>query len=470
MKDKKFKIYFYFCAIMFFFLLAFVLYYSFGYKYNLENGTTVQTGIIVMKTTPKDVTIYNNGQILENNKSITSFLSNIIKIENLNKGKYNIKIEKDDYHSWEKNIEVKEGLATSFVNIVLLKKDYDKKIILDKVEKNLNLKSFWENNQRNKVIYKKGKDLNIFDIKNNNEITISIAKSGIPKNFDIKNVIWSNDGTKLIIGISIAKNSNWYLIDLENENKLSNLDNAFSNNKELRNKSNINLDEFLYYTNKNNLYKLDYKTLSSEKILSNVSSFLIQDKNVYYFSKNDNSLYSANINDFSKVKTVTTMPDDFNNLLDAKITRSKEKIFTILSSSGNLYFINKNNEVTFVNSFVEKAKFSDNSNKIVYNNEHEIWIYYVNQDASQTPEKEFANNLITRFSGIINNVYLYKDNEHLLYQEGNTIKFLELDDRDRRNVFALIEINNNNIFYAKNSNSLFYIEDKKLLQIDLNEE
>ncbi|MCK5413533.1 MAG: hypothetical protein KAI57_04135 [Candidatus Pacebacteria bacterium] len=451
-------------------MLAFVLYYSFGYKYNLENGTTVQTGIIVMKTTPKDVTIYNNGQILENNKSITSFLSNIIKIENLNKGKYNIKIEKDDYHSWEKNIEVKEGLATSFVNIVLLKKDYDKKIILDKVEKNLNLKSFWENNQRNKVIYKKGKDLNIFDIKNNNEITISIAKSGIPKNFDIKNVIWSNDGTKLIIGISIAKNSNWYLIDLENENKLSNLDNAFSNNKELRNKSNINLDEFLYYTNKNNLYKLDYKTLSSEKILSNVSSFLIQDKNVYYFSKNDNSLYSANINDFSKVKTVTTMPDDFNNLLDAKITRSKEKIFTILSSSGNLYFINKNNEVTFVNSFVEKAKFSDNSNKIVYNNEHEIWIYYVNQDASQTPEKEFANNLITRFSGIINNVYLYKDNEHLLYQEGNTIKFLELDDRDRRNVFALIEINNNNIFYAKNSNSLFYIEDKKLLQIDLNEE
>ena len=470
MKDKKFKIYFYFCAIMFFFLLAFVLYYSFGYKYNLENGTTVQTGIIVMKTTPKDVTIYNNGQILENNKSITSFLSNIIKIENLNKGKYNIKIEKDDYHSWEKNIEVKEGLATSFVNIVLLKKDYDKKIILDKVEKNLNLKSFWENNQRNKVIYKKGKDLNIFDIKNNNEITISIAKSGIPKNFDIKNVIWSNDGTKLIIGISIAKNSNWYLIDLENENKLSNLDNAFSNNKELRNKSNINLDEFLYYTNKNNLYKLDYKTLSSEKILNNVFSFLIQDNNIYYFSKNDNKLYYANINDFSKIKIITTMPDDFNNLLDAGITKSEEETFTILSSSGNLYFINEKNEVIFINSFIEKANFSDNNSKIVYNNKHEIWIYYIEKNTSQTPEKAFSNNLITRFSGIINNVSLYKDNKHLFYQEGNTIKFLELDNRDRRNVFALVEINNDNIFYANVSNSLFYIEDSKLLQIDLDEE
>ncbi len=456
---------------MFLFLLAFVLYYSFGYKYNIKNGTTIQTGIIILKATPKDVTIYNDGQILKNNKSITSFLTNIIKIENLNKGEYNVKIKKDGYYDWEKNIIVKEGLATSFVNIVLLKKNYDKKIISDEIETNLNLKSFWENDQKDKILYKKGKDLNIFDIKNNNEITISafknITKNDTQKDFDIENVIWSDNDTKLIIKISIAENSNWYLVDLENKNKLSNLNNAF-NNKELRNKSNINFDEFLYYTKENNLYRLDYKTLSSEKILNNVFSFLIQDNNIYYFSKNDNKLYYANINDFSKIKIIATMPDDFNNLLDAKITKTEEKTFTILSSSGNLYFINKNNEVIFINSFVEKSNFSNN-NKIIYNNKHEIWIYYIEQNTSQTPEKAFSNNLITRFSGTINSVYLYKDNEHLFYKEGNAIKFLELNNTDRRNVFELMKIDNNNIFYAKNSDSLFYIEDKKLLQIDLNE-
>src|SRR5680860_1789083 len=88
MQDKKFKIYFYFCAMSFFVLLFIILYYSFGYKYNIEAGKTIQTGMIILKTTPKDVTVYNNGQVVENNRTITSFFNNQIKIEELEKGKY----------------------------------------------------------------------------------------------------------------------------------------------------------------------------------------------------------------------------------------------------------------------------------------------------------------------------------------------------------------------------------------------
>lgn len=459
---------------MFFFMLANILYYSFGYKYNMQDGTTIQTGIIVLKISPKDVNVYNNGQIIKINRSITSFLTNIIKIENLSNGEYNIQVQKDGYHNWEKNIITKEGLATSFVNIILLKENYDKKIIIDEVGKNLNLKSIWGNNQQDKIIYKNDNNLNIFDLENNNKTVVSnfenIVKNNTQNNYEIENVIWSNDSTKLIIKIAIEEKSNWYLIDLENKNMLSNLNNVFGKSSELRKKSNTSLSEFLYYTKENNLYRLNYQTLSSEKILDNVASFLIQDNNIYFLSKNDNKLYSASINDILKIKTVATMPNDFNNLLGSKITKTNRKTFSVLSSSGNLYFINEDNEVIFINSFVEKSEFSNDNNKIIYNNKHEIWIYYTELDAFRAPEKSFANNLITRFSGIINNVYLYEDNEHLLYKEGNAFKFLEIDDRGKRNVFELMKINNDNIFYTKYSNSLFYIEDDKLLQIDLNEE
>ncbi len=470
MQDTKFKIYFYFCAVAFFLMLTIILYYSFGYKYNMENGTTIQTGIIVIKTSPKDVIIYRNDKRIKNGRSITNFFSNVIKIENLDKGKYNIKVQKDGYHNWEKNIIVKAGLATSFDNVILLKENYTKKILLDESRSKFILDLFWVNDQQDKIIYSKGTSLNLFDTKNSTEVVISDFANSTQTDINIKNVIWSTDGTKFISKIIIANKSTWYLVDLENKNELNSLNNIFGESKEKRNESNISFDKFLYYTNENNLYKFDYKTLSFDKILDNVSSFLVQNDHIYYFFKSDNRLYSASINDLSIIKTISTMPDDFNDLLDAKITRTNERTFTILSSSGNLYFINENNEVIYLNSFVEKSEFSDDDKKIVYNNKHEIWVYNIDQSNTQTSEKEFVNNLITRFSGTIKNVYLYQDNKHLLYQEGNTIKFLELDNRDSRNVFELMNLDGDNIFYAKDSNSLFYTNKNKLVKINLSEE
>jgi hypothetical protein len=467
----------------FFVLLAIVLFYSFGYRYDIKERGAIRTGAIIIKSAPKDTDIYIDNSLFENSRTINNLLTGYVKIENLNGGKYNIKVKKDKYFDWGKNINVDGGYITELKNIVLLKNNYKKNILLDDLAANLNTNNIWVSNGKNKIIYRSKDNLNLFDINSktsNDEIKIiadfnSARFNKINKNnadFNLDEIIWSNDDTKIIAKISQNNSSFWYLIDLENK-KINNLSFIFNEISKVKNKYNFDFGESLFYlkNDKNDiLYEFDYKKLVSKRVLKNVSGFLVHGNYLYYFKKNDYVLYVSSLDNLSKAKIVSTMPNDFDTQSPARIIKSNDNTYLILSWSGELYFISKINKVTFINSRVENAYFSNHNERIVYYNNNEIWIYYIKEKTSQPPKKEFENELITRYSDEISNIFLYADEEHLFYKEGDVFKFTEIDNRDKVNVFNVLELENNDIFYSRDNNSVYYVEDNKLIRIDLNEE
>jgi|GEM_PF-1680859 len=477
MKDKKFKIYLYFCVVIFFIMSAIILYYSFGYKYSIDDGKTVQVGAIIVKTEPKKSDIYINGEILKNNL-LGDLFSDYVKIENLNPETYNIKIEKNNYFTWEKNIEVKGGYITKLKNVVLLKNNYEKKILLNGIVTGAEPNNIWASNNKNKIAYQKisnGKlNVFIFDLESEKQkmITDYILPPKEYENYYFDNIIWSDDDQKIILKASGANDDNkysWYLIDLENSNKTYKLNNIFGQKKEIRNKWNFHFDKSLFYLKNNALYKLACDKLVSKKFLENISSFSIIGDDIYYFETNDNTLYLTNYIKPDAAKNILTMPDNFNSNLPSKIIKSGKNTYLVLSDSGNLYFVNENNKITFINSFVKNAYFSNEDKRVVYSNDREIWVYYIGEKISQPSKKEHTNELVTRYSGTISNIFLYKDNEHLFYKEGDVFKFIELDNRDKINIFDILKLENNDIFYSRNSNSIYYTKNNKLMQIELDE-
>lgn len=481
MPDRKFKVYLYFCAITFFFLLGIVLFYSFGYKYNLEENKAIQTGAIIIKAQPEKINIYKDGVIYKNNKTIANLFSDFVKIEDLKSGTYNIKIESGGYFGWEKNISVRSGYVTELKNIVLLKKDYVKNIILDKMEIDPAENNIWTNSGKDKIAYQKisekGPVLTVFDFNKNSEKEISdlgkIPFSAMKDGYFFSDIIFSNDSANVILKIKSADKTVWHLVDVENGNKIYDLSQTLNDSKEIKSEWNFYFSKYLFFIKNSVLYKFDYAKKTAKKALEDISSFSIYDDYIYFFKPSDNKLYYGDISglpDISGIKTVIEMPESFDSRLPAKITKTGKNTYLILSSSGKLYYINNKNEVKFINSSAEKADFSNNDERIIYGNDHEIWIYYIKEKTSQPQKKEFTNELITRFSGNISNVFLYKDDEHLFYKEGNIFKFSEIDDRDKRNIFEILETNDDNIFYLKNSNLLYYIKNDKLIQIDLEEE
>ncbi|MCK5466719.1 hypothetical protein KAI56_04485 [Candidatus Parcubacteria bacterium] len=480
MLNKKLKIYLYICVTIFFVLLAVVLFYSFGYKYDTEERKTIQTGAIIIKSVPRDIDIYINDNLFENNNALNTLLTGYVKVENLNSGKYNIKIKKDGYFNWEKNVNINGGYITDLKNIVLLKNSYEKNILLDNITADLNEKNIWANNGKNKVVYMNKNNLNLFDINSktkNDEIKIianfgntPFNKNGDDTDFHLDDIIWSNDDTKIIAKISENNSPFWYLIDLGNKNEISDVSFIFNEISEVKNKYSFDFNKSLFYLKNDALYEFDYEKLVSKRMLRDLSGFLVHGDYLYYFKKDGCVLYVSNLDNLSETKVVSIMPDNFNTKSPVRIIRSSNNAYLILSLSGELYFISKTNGTTLINSRVKNAYFTNHNERIIYYNNHEIWIYYIKEKLSQPPKKEFENELITRYSDEISSISLYIDEEHLFYKEGNAFKFIEFDNRDKVNVFGVLELENNDVLYSRDNNSVYYVEDGKLIWIDLDEE
>lgn len=112
---------FIFILFVFLFILGApsMIFYSQGYRVDFEQKKIAQTGGLYFEVAPKRADIYLDGKI----KKSTSIITDSAYIENLLPKNYEIEIKKEGYHSWKKNLEVKEKEVTESNNIILFPKN-----------------------------------------------------------------------------------------------------------------------------------------------------------------------------------------------------------------------------------------------------------------------------------------------------------------------------------------------------------
>lgn len=116
---KKRKIYFgifwVILIISFTFFAGLLILVANGYHLNLKNFRLQKTGMIVLDGTPRSITLSVNGEA----KSV-NFPTRITR---LFPGRYELKITKENYQTWEKVVEIKGGQASLHENIILFLKE-----------------------------------------------------------------------------------------------------------------------------------------------------------------------------------------------------------------------------------------------------------------------------------------------------------------------------------------------------------
>ncbi|MFW5888388.1 MAG: PEGA domain-containing protein, partial [Patescibacteria group bacterium] len=139
MASAKRKMMFLFFILLFVVMASLVIFYAQGYRLRLSwplnlNETLQKTGMLVLKTEPKEARIYINN-------SFQSYLSNKItsrkdkeytqtpaKIKYLLPGKYKITVKKEGYWTWEKDVVIEPGKQTRLENVRLFKKTLPRRI------------------------------------------------------------------------------------------------------------------------------------------------------------------------------------------------------------------------------------------------------------------------------------------------------------------------------------------------------
>lgn len=102
---------FYTALSVFFTLLPIVLSYTLGYKIDFKGLKIYKTGIIYIASHPAGASVYINGKL---HKELTP-----MKAEELKPGNYNIRVVRDGFCPWERDMEVRPNMVTKADRIIL---------------------------------------------------------------------------------------------------------------------------------------------------------------------------------------------------------------------------------------------------------------------------------------------------------------------------------------------------------------
>lgn len=420
MQKKYRRAIFFIFILLFFASIPFILLYTAGYSYNLKKNKFEKTGSLLANTMTKGAILYLNGNPYYGK---TEF-----RIKNLLPDEYDVKISKDGYFDWQKKLSVQSELTTFIKNIRLSKNGLPINIASREIK-------------------------NIYPAPDNNKFLYA-ARDEKTKKYAVSVFDASGEGMKDIIslpqppaGASWSSDSDKFAVQATAGYKIINLNGgditpAFLANNKIYN---LNWDEknnsALFAQNADGIYKVDlfFKTAAKIYSTSKINNFTITANYIYIVD--GRTLRQISLDD----KTAINIPLERNNY---KIKLAADKRIYLLNPAGNLQIFNLPLEAISTPALLVNAKdFDVLGDNLLYYSDFELWTYNFSTGAKE---------LITRIGAEIKKARWLNDASNVLFVLGNQLKIMELDKRDKRQVWNLIKFDRiDDFFLAKNYNIFF---------------
>lgn len=383
--------------VLFIIISPTVILYSRGWRFNFKNLAFQKIGAIYVRTQPKDAIIKINNEIFPNN---AGFIQTGTLIANLLPGDYEVKIEKNGYFPYFKNLIVEPALVAELINVVL---------IPEKIE-------------QTDIFPSKLKGDKLADL------------------FDKEKIIINN-----------RKNNNYYLYNLAKSSVLS-VNASFNNliNEEI-------IDKIIFYPpdsdklvietktlkDKKNLYVFDTNRLRLEKIFSDSSSsrllnWTAKDFNFYYIKSWVSKLQDHRLlifNSLTKTETLLSELPTTESINQMIISDSGDQI-AIIDGLDDLYVFNlTTKELQKIAHNAELSIFSPDNEKIAFlDRDGKLNVHFLKERLNIT-----IGDVMPTGRQAVQNFYWHQDSNHLFVQKSAAVEFTEIDDRLPLNRYAIID-------------------------------
>jgi len=423
------------CLFLFILIAPSVIFYSQGYRFDFDppaGGIKItQIGGLFLKVEPKQVEIYLDGKL----KKKTDFFFGSALIENLLPKKYKIEVKKEEYHPWEKILEIKEKQVTEAKNIVLFPKNPNFTILTKTAE------DFWFSLDGKKIILYEVDEAKASSPPSPAEAGSVIDEKGWAlKLYDLEKKVKSH-----LIAESDIYSEEVDLLKLE-----------FSNYEEIS--LEVGMKE-----------QLKYFTLEIDKILPVLTEVkeelpLFEDAIVYQIIGKD-TYYLDNLGHLLKnEEKLTEKP--FPVKPETEYTLEIFQNFIFLRESQTLYQFNPDSK-SFEKFFepIKDLKISPSYKKLVYFSNYEIWILFLKGELGQPQIKTGDKLFLIRLSKDIRDCF-WLNSDYLIFNVGNKIKIIEIDNRDRINIIDIAEFENPKMFWNQFNKKLYILSEGSLYASD----
>ncbi|MBI2439165.1 MAG: PEGA domain-containing protein [Candidatus Moranbacteria bacterium] len=461
-----------FCLFSFsFFVTAgLTLFNAFGYRFNLERGIFIYTGSVTVKSTPETVDIRINGELVPQKR--LGIINNSIHIDGLAPGEHFLEISAPGYVPWSKKIVIHSGLSTEFWNVLLVKK-YDVPEVLPQTAFATRIFQALEKGLFAVAKNKEGVfSVDVIDVNERltDETVFSLENASLFRGNE-ENIEWDPESEKLIIPAE-QENRRLYFVVKKND-KTSFLLNDLVPNDEIKNpRWDPVFKNFLLYQAGDQLYRIDTEATQKNPFLvrENIQTYDISGKNIYYLQKENGIVYKIPVdaNNQTTPIQITLTPIDSPEKPYSLVVYDDTRLSLREKVSGALFMFNKSSlqsaplrKVTEKN--VRGVQFSDDGKKLLFFTDNEISVYFTRLWDVQPIREPDTVIQIARFSSLLSNIQWTRDYEHVFFSTDKTIKIIEIDSRDRRNIVDIITTPSSllQVLSRFEEDALYFITDQK---------
>lgn len=448
------RLLFFLAIIGFLIITPLIVLYAYGFRYDFEQRRITQVGMITVKSIPRTVDIFINDKLRARRT--------YARIRDLMPKDYAVKLQKDGYTAWEKKLTVEPGTVTAIKHARLFLVEPEIKQLTT-----LGINDYLLSPDATKIAYtiSSGDEAGLWllDLASGNTSKL-FPKSKeefvkVLNGLTFSDIKWSPDSEKVLFHYktkSLEEETEpiqltyHIIINTSRPSEVTFLEDLFKFEME-KVRWGPNPNE-VFWLNQGNLYsiKLDRKTLSPV-LASQVLDFAIVEQDVYYVTEALNvtentenlkptfQLTKKNLSNLEE-KIIADLSD-----LDAEefceILAGEKRVALRLGKDQTLYILDKENELQKIADKTEKVMWDSLQNKLLYQNDYEIFVVRFFDEDFEVELEEVQHELITRYSEKIQDCLWYPEYQHIVFVVKNTIKIIELDGRDKRNVYEIGKVN-----------------------------
>ena len=401
MRKKHRTILFLICLSLFLIIAPSIIFYSQGYRFDFETKKITQTGGLFLNILPKQSEIYLDGKLVKK----TDFFFGSAFIENLLPRKYNVRVKKQGFFPWNKDLEIKEKQVTDAKNIILFPENPKLNLLTKGVE------NFWFSPNGKKIILKENEEntwaLKLYDLDKMIKSHLIEETDIFAKGVELLNLEFSQDSKEIYLNVGMKEQEKNFI---------------------------LKINEVQSILTESELVKPDFTELIASEIFINNNYYLDISGNLY---KNETKL------------TQKPFPIKKETGYTLKVFQN----FLFLQENEILYLFDQ--DAKSFDKFFEKTldlKISPCLEKIVYFSDSEIWLL-------SDDEKIF----LFRLSEKIRNCF-WLNSDYLIFSTENSVKITEIDKRDHLNIVEISKSENPKIFWNKYDKKLYVLKENSLYQ------
>ncbi|MBU1177735.1 PEGA domain-containing protein [Patescibacteria group bacterium] len=428
MKRWKRKIFFILAIIIFLLVSPLAILYTSGYRYDFADKSLKKIGMIIVKSVPEEADVHLNDQYMTNKTPY--------KETSLFPDTYNIKITKEGYTTWEKNLTVESKLVTWISKARIFKLKPPTRILVEQPQ----IADYSLAPDYKKIVLtvpqEEGSELWLVNIDDLHQEKLFPLES-IPVNQQkgsLSNIRWSPDSRKVLFNLTTGDNTHHWIV---NTTKLT--ESIFLPNTNLQQLIWDTQDaDFIYYLDNNNLTSVNLAQLNKTVVIAqNVVSYDLASRSIFYLKRElegkglaiFNITKNQNERDYEP-SPISQLPGD-NYIL--KVSPSEK--LALLADNKSL-FLSDGQEFKKLKDRVVDFDWTEKNDGLVFCTENEIWYYKVEKDEKLNSHPQYnlnQVNLFTRYSTKIDLAIWHPDEEHIIFATNNKLYIKELDSRDKAN-------------------------------------